>query len=104
MGLDFMQNTYTVEYLKGKTTIKAFLSQQASLDAMFDLIERYAEYCQEYGQGYKRTKIDGAEFVMCDMGGTFDVIFLKGRIVSGLLSANHQDKALEIASDLWIQL
>lgn len=104
MGLDFMQNTYTAEYLKGKTTIKTFLSQQASLDAALDLVERYAEYSQEYGQGYKRTKIDGAEFVLCDMGGTFDVIFQKGRIVSGVLSANHQDRALEIASDLWVQL
>jgi hypothetical protein len=104
MGLDFMQNTYTAEYLKGKTTIKAFLSQQASPDAALDLVERYAEYSQKYGQGCKRTKIDGAEFILCDMGGTFDVIFQKGRIVSGVISVNHQVRAIEIASDLWIQL
>ncbi len=104
MGLNFMQNTYTAEYLKGNTTIKVFLSQQASPDAALDLVERYAEYSQEYGQGYKRTKIDGAEFVLCDMGGTFDVIFQKGRIISGVISANHQVRAIETASDLWIQL
>ena len=104
MGLDFMQNTYTAEYLKGETTIKAFFSQQASPDVALDLVERYAEYSQEYGQGYKRTIKNGAEFVLCDMGGTFDVIFQKGRIVSGVISANHQVRAIEIASDLWIQL
>jgi hypothetical protein len=104
MGLDFMQNTYTAEYLKGETAIKAFLSQQDSPDVALDMVERYAEYCQEYGQGYKRTTKNGAEFVLCDMGGTFDVIFQKGRIVSGVISANHQLRAMEIAYDLWIQL
>ncbi len=104
MGLDFMQNTYIAEYLKGETTIKAFFSQQASPDFALDLVEHYIEYCQEYGQGYKRTIKNGAEFVLCDMGGTFDVIFQKGRIVSGVISANHQLRAMEIAYDLWIQL
>ncbi len=104
MGLDFMQNTYIAEYLKGETTIKAFFSQQASPDVALDLVERYVEYSQKYGQGYKRTIKNGAEFVLCDMGGTFDVIFQKGRIVSGVISANHQVRAMEIAYDLWIQL
>ncbi|MDH5384250.1 MAG: hypothetical protein OEY18_06035 [Candidatus Aminicenantes bacterium] len=104
LGLDFMQNTYTAEYLKGETTFKAFLSQQASSGVALDLVERYAEYSQEYGKGFKRTIKNGAEFVLCDMGGTFDVIFRKGRIVSGVISANTQVRAMEIAYDLWVQL
>ena len=104
MGLDFMQNTYMAEYLKGETTFKAFISQQASNEVATDLIERYAEYSQEYGQGYKRTIKNGAEFVLCDIGGTFDVIFKKGRIVGGVISANHHLEAVENANDLWIQL
>jgi hypothetical protein len=104
MGLDFMQNTYTAEYLKGETTIKVFLSQQASPDLALDLVERYGEYSQEYGQGFKRMKKNGAEFVLCDMDGTFDVIFKKGRIVSGVISVNQKLRAIENAYDLWIQL
>ncbi|UCE41082.1 MAG: hypothetical protein JSV17_16860, partial [Candidatus Aminicenantes bacterium] len=104
MGLDFMQNTYMAEYLRGETTVKAFLSQQTSPEVAIDLVERYAEYSQEYGQGYKRTIKNGAEFVLCDMGGTFDVIFQKGRIVSGVISVNQRVRAMEIAYDLWIQL
>jgi len=103
-GLDFMRDTYTAEYLKGEATIKAFLSQQSSPEAALDLVERYAEYSQEYGLGFKRTINNGVEFVLCDMGGTFDVIFRKGRIVSGVLSVSHQVRAIEIAYDLWIQL
>jgi hypothetical protein len=68
------------------------------------MVERYAEYCQEYGQGYKRTIKKGAEFVLCDMGGIFDVIFQKGRIVCGVISANNRIEAMEIAYDLWIHL
>jgi hypothetical protein len=104
LGLDFMQNTYTAEYLKGETTIKTFLSQQPSPDVALDLVERYGEYSQEYGQGFKRTIKNGAEFVLCDMGGTFDVIFRKGRIVSGVMSVNHKVRAIDIAYDLWVQL
>jgi hypothetical protein len=104
MGLDFMQNTYTAEYLAVETSIKAFLSQQANPDTALDLVERYAEYSQEYGQGYKSAIKNGAEFVLCDMGGTFDVIFQKGRIVSGVIAANNPAKAIEVAYDLWVQL
>jgi hypothetical protein len=102
MGLDFMQNIYTAEYRKGETTIKAFLSRQASPNAALDMVERYAEYSQEYGQGYKRTKKDGVEFVLCDMGGTFDVIFQKNLLVFGVISVKDQDMAMEMASDLRI--
>ncbi len=104
LGLDFMQNTYTAEYLKGETTVKAFFSQQPSPDAALDLVERYEEHCQEYGQGFKPTIKNGAEFVLCDMGGTFDVVFRKGRIVSGVISVNHKVRAIEFAYDLWVQL
>jgi hypothetical protein len=104
LGLDFMHNTYTAEYRKEETIIKAFISQQASSDAALSLVERYAEYSQEYGQGFKRAIKNGAEFLLCDMGGTFDVIFRKGRIVSGVISTDNQVRAMESAYDLWIQL
>ena len=96
MGLDFMTNIFTAEYRKGKTTIKAFLSRQASPDAALELVERYAEYSQEYGQGYIRTERDGVEFVLCDMGGTFDVVSKKNRLVFGLISVKDQDMAIRI--------
>lgn len=102
MGLDFMQNIYTAEYRKGEITIKAFLTQQTSPNAALDLVERYAEYSQEYGQGYKRMKKDGVEFVLCDMSSTFDIIFQKNRLVFGVISVEDQDIALEMAFDLWI--
>jgi hypothetical protein len=104
MGLDFMQNTYMAEYLSGETSFKAFISQQASTEFAHDLVERYTEYSQEYGLGFKRMIKNGAEFVLCDMGGTFDVIFQKGKSVSGVISVNNRIRAIEIAYDLWIQL
>jgi hypothetical protein len=97
-----MQNIYTAEYRKGEITIKAFLTRQANPNAALDLIERYAEHSQEYGQGYKRMKKDGVEFVLCDMGGTFDVIIQKNRLVFGVISVEDQDIAMEMAFDLWI--
>ena len=101
MGLDFMQNIYTAEYRQGETTIKAFLSRQASPDAALDLVERYAEYSREYGQGYKHTKKDGLDFVLCDMGGIFDVILQKNRMVCGVIAVKDKDMAMKMASDLW---
>jgi len=102
MGLDFMKNVYTAEYRYGESTIKAFLSQQADSDAALDLVELYAKYSQEYGRGCTHTTQDGVEFTVCDMGGSFDVIFSKNRLVFGVLSVKDQEMAIEVATDLWL--
>jgi hypothetical protein len=100
MGLDFLPNTYTAEYAKGDATFKIFLSRQPGPAEAREVIERYVQYSQEYGLGFERTTKEGAEFVLCDMDGTFDVIFQKDRMVGGVLSNENPNEAVEFAADL----
>ncbi len=102
MGLDFMTNVYTAEYRHGETTVKAFLSQQADSDAALGLVEQYASFSREYGRDYTRMTKDGVEYIVCDMGGSFDVIFSRSQLVFGVISVKDRETAIKLASDLWL--
>jgi len=104
MGLDFMQNTYTAQYRKFDTLVTVFLSRQASPDSAQSTMDQYAEYAKQYGKGIDHLKIDGLEFVSCDMGRNYDVIFQKGPLMGGVLSVEDQSLALRVASELRRQL
>lgn len=104
LGLDFMQNTYTAEYRKNDLEITVFLSQQNSSESARDSVAHYSEYAAQYGRGSRSLKKDGVEFVLCDMDGSFDVIFQKGRFVGGVQSVTNRSTALEAAAELWAQI
>jgi len=104
MGLDFMQNTYTAQYRKFDTLVTVFLSRQASPDSAQSTMDQYAEYAKQYGKGIDHLKIDGLEFVSCDMGRNYDVIFQKGPLMGGVLSVEDKSLALRVASELRRQL
>lgn len=104
LGLDFMQNTYTAEYRKDKIEIMVFLSQQDSPDSARNSIARYSEYAERYGLGSRSITKDSVEYVLCDMNGSFDVIFQKGSLVGGVQSVAKESMALEAAAELWAQI
>ncbi len=104
LGLDFMQNTYTAKYRKNDVEITVFLSQQNSSESARDSVARYSKYAGQYGRGSRNLKKEGVEFVLCDMDGSFDVIFQKGRLVGGIQSVTKRSTALEAAAELWAQI
>jgi len=42
--------------------------------------------------------------VSCDMGGSFDVIFHKGRLIGGVSSVEDRDLAIRVAIEMWENL
>ena len=104
MGLDFMQNTYTAKYRKGNSRISAFLSRKGSPASAQATVASYAKYVGDYGEGVERLTYDGIEILLCDMGGNFNVIFQKGRLVGGVMSVEDRHLAAQAAADLWRQL
>ncbi len=104
LGLDFMRNTYTAAYHKGNTLVSAFLSQQGDAESARATVVRYAKYAQKYGQGIDRLKAGKVELVSCDMGGSFDVVFHKGRLMGGVSSVEDRDLAIRVAIEMWEQL
>lgn len=104
MGLDFMQNTYTAKYRKGNSRISVFLSRKGSPGSAQAAVAGYTRYAGDYGEGVERLTQDGIELVLCDMGGSFNVIFQKGRLVGGVMSVGDRHLAAQAAADLWRQL
>ena len=104
MGLDFMQNTYTAKYQKRDAEITVFLSQQDNSDTAWNTMLSFIEQSDKYGQGSTREIKNDIEFFLCDMNGTYDVIFKRGRLVGGVLSVTHKDLAIEAAHNFWKQL
>jgi hypothetical protein len=104
LGLDFMQNTYTAKYRKNGVEITVFLSQHNSSEPARESVARYSKYAAQYGRGSRNLKKEGVEFVLCDMDGSFDVIFQKGRLVGGVQSVTDRSTALEAAAELWAQI
>jgi hypothetical protein len=101
MGLDFMTNTYTALYRKDKSEIMAFLSRQTRADSVHKMADLYAAYARDFGNGVKRLTSDNIELYLCDMDGSFDIYFKKGRLFGGVSSIEDKDLAIRAAIELW---
>ena len=104
MGLDFMHNTYTALYNKGKARVTAFLSRQQSAESARSVMLQYAGHANRYGNGCDRRKGGEVELVSCDMDGSFDVVFTKGRLLGGVASVADRRLAVKAAIELREQL
>ena len=104
MGLDFMRNTYTATYRKGNTLVTAFLSQQDSAESARAKVVRYAKYAKKYGKGIDRLKAGEVELVSCDMGGSYDVVYQKGRLIGGVSYVEDRGMAIRVAIEMWEKL
>lgn len=104
MGLGFMRNTYTAVYRKGNTLVTAFLSQQDSTESAKATVVRYAKFAKKYGKGIDRLKAGKVELVSCNMGGSYDMVFHKGRLIGGVSSVEDRDLAIRVAIEMWEQL
>ena len=104
MGLEFMRNTYIAEYRKSGTKVTAFLSRHDSAESARGNLDRYAEFAKKYGKGVDRLRVGGVKLVSCDMGGSYDVVFHKGRLMGGVSSVEDRGLAIRVAIELWQQL
>jgi len=104
LGLDFMRNTYTAKYYKGNSIVSIFLSQQDSPESARETVTKFKEHASLYGKGVDILSVDDIELVSCDMDGSYDVVFQKGRLVAGVTEVQDKKLALEATIDLWKQL
>jgi hypothetical protein len=104
LGLDFMRNTYTASYQKADTRVEVFLSGRDFPEEAQTALSSYIEYGERYGESVERQTVDGVELVSCNMGGSYDIVFQKGRLLAGVTAVENQKTALEAAVDFWRQL
>ncbi len=104
MGLVFLRDTYTAVYKKDNTLVTVFLTRQKSAESARSVVLQYADYAHRYGNGCDQLKAGMVELASCDMDGSFDVIFIKGRRVGGVTSVQDKDLAIRTAIEMWEQL
>ncbi|MFC2155762.1 DUF6599 family protein [Acidobacteriota bacterium] len=104
LGLDFMRNIYISQYTMGDTVVTAFLSQRDSRESARSTVNSFIQYVNRYGKGIKNLTIEEIELVICDMGGSYDVVFRKGSMVGGVSAVKDQKDAVRAAINLWRQL
>jgi hypothetical protein len=97
MGLDFMTDTFTAQYAGPAGPYAVFVSPAASPKAAVDVVERYGEHAERYGRGNRMERVGEADYVVCDMGGVFDVVSTKGHRVCGVTDVEDRDRALAAA-------
>ena len=60
----------------------------------------YLEHANRYGEEAMHITVDGLDMTLCDMGGSYDVVFQKGRLVAGVSGVEDQDMAVQVSVDL----
>jgi hypothetical protein len=100
MGLDFMTDTLTAQYTSDDGPIGVFVSRNASPDAARVVMDRYGEYADRYGTDTEIVTIDDTAYLVCDMGGAFDVIAIKDSMVCGVTAVDDRERALQEAVGL----
>ena len=104
MGLDFMRDTFTADYRMDDNLVTVFVSRRDSAEVARAAVDLYVEHAKRYGDAVERLTEDGVELVSCDMGGSYDTVFQKGRLVGGVVGVEVQNVALQTTIDLWRQL
>jgi len=101
MGLDFMKDVFTAKYSRGDEKITAFISKKDSSQEANSTVKHYIQYCENYGEGSKRITKNGTDLFLCNMNGTFDIIFSAGSLVCGVLLMTDPDEAVGSALRIW---
>ena len=101
MSLDFMSNTFTVQYMIDGKDVTAFMSRRDSAEEAAAVKEQYVGYLEEYGDDVQRHDVDGVEVVVGDLGGGYyDAVFTTGDVIAGVSAVEGSELALQGATEL----
>jgi hypothetical protein len=81
--------------------VTVFLSRQATPDGALKVLDQYLAFLKDYGQVVSRRDGDGVTTVVGDTGGLFDVIFVKGDRVGGVMMAGNREEAEKMV-EAWV--
>lgn len=100
LSLDFLKDTYTAQYRIGDKEVTAFLSRKDSPETAAKTLALYLDYLKDYGSIINRREADGVVMVTGDINGTFDVVFLQGRLIGGVTLVENRTLAEQRATEL----
>ena len=101
MGLDFMHDTFTAQYSSDGGPVTAFISRSGLAEGTTHVMDQYREFADHYGDTTEIQTINGADFLVCDMGDSFDVVSTKGRLICGVTAVKDRAHAIQQAAAIW---
>ena len=96
-GYSFLRNTFTAKYLLEESEVSVFISSPGSPEEQTTSITKFKEHVLKYGKGVESVVSGGTEFIVCDMGWYFDIIFQKGTYLAGITGHNDKEQAIGAA-------
>jgi len=100
MSLDFMQDTYLASYNKEGVKVTAFLARRPSPEAAAQTLASYEAHLNKFGKVVEKESNGTDTLVAADMGGAFDVVFRKGRLIGGVSMVASRTLAEKTAREL----
>lgn len=85
-GVDFLPGVFSAQYGSPDQPMEVFLTAQPSPQAAQATFERYLQFLQSSGKVNAPRKEGEASVVVCDLGGLYDWVFLRGSLIGGIKS------------------
>lgn len=102
LSLDFLTKAFTASYpINGQETT-AFISRSDTPTGAQETFQKYNKYITDYGDVLRTSEAAGVRFIVGDMGGLYDVVFLKGDYVGGVTYADNSEAAVKWVQN-WLQ-
>jgi len=92
MAMDFMTDTFTGLYTWTDDRIKVFITKKASDEEASNVLAKYHEYLNDYGDGVERFDVAGVSVSIANLGADFyDAVFQKGNTIAGVSAVKGGD-------------
>lgn len=97
LGLGFADRTFVATYRLGEEEILGYLSRRDSEEEARQTRSVFLAYAMELGNGYELVETEGGELAVTNVGGSFDVMLVRGRLVMGVLGVEDEEAAIPAA-------
>ena len=104
MGLAFLKNTYIARYRVGRQTTTTFYSRMETAEEARHQFNQYLDHVREYGKIIRKQRRRNTTYVECKTGDATDIIFLKGKVMGGVISITDSNLVLRHLIDFSNQL
>lgn len=100
-GLGFLKDVFACQYERDGQRVTLFIHEAADEAAAAQLLEKYTEYFEEYGEVVWRDPDATRRLVAGDAAGVIDVVFIKGAYFAGVVAADDLETAKQTATSFY---
>lgn len=97
LGMEFLKDVTTSRYRRGGKEYRLFLARPAGDGGAPGVLGKYVEFVQQIGKVEDRQALGKLEFVVSEVAGFYDAVFVAGPFFGGVSGAGDRAAAEELA-------